>query len=154
MNHPPTIANACFMQSSRLAWLGQFVTRTVDRQYVTGPLRIDLDLRTQVRDVPVEGPVEDLAAVARVQFDQMIAREHLAGMIGEDAQQAVFRRGQLDERAGARHLVTGEVDRDIPYAPDVVGSAPCAAGVGGCGDAPQYRLTRATTSRGLYGLLT
>ena len=91
--------------SSRLGELGQFVTGAVDRQNVLRALRIDLDLGAQIRDVPIERPVEHLAAVARDELDQTIAREHLTGMIRKDTQQAVFRRGQLDRRPVAIDFV-------------------------------------------------
>jgi len=130
--------------------IDQFIAHAVNGHDTAWVLRVNLNLGAQVRHVAVQRPVEHLPAVARDQFDQMVAREHLARMIEEYPEQAVFRRRHFDLLAAPRDFVAV---RSIVISPTLHTS--CCAFRGGsipAGARSRRRrmvFTRATTSRGL-----
>src|SRR5260370_41379961 len=55
----------------------------------------------QAADVDVDGALVDIDVAAPDAVEQLLAREHAAGMFEEEFQQAIFGRAEIDLAAGA-----------------------------------------------------
>src|SRR6266542_1842700 len=83
--------------------------------------RIELDLPAQVRDVDVAGPlVADVGALPQVLHDLPPAEDPLR-LFREEHEQPELGARQVDELAGDRDPVSGEVDPDVPDLADPAG---------------------------------
>src|SRR5206468_11606910 len=67
----------------------------------------------QAADMDVDGALVDIDVAAPDAVEQLLAREHAAGMLQEELQQAVFGRTEIDRPARARHAALVAVELDV-----------------------------------------
>ena len=77
----------------------------------------------QAADVDVDGAGLDVDVRAPDRVEQLLAREHAAGVLHEVVEQAKLGGAQVHVLAGALHPVGGAVDDDVAVADAVFGQA-------------------------------
>src|ERR1700675_4541677 len=63
-------------------------------------LAAGIEQLAQAADVDVDGALVDIDVAAPDAVEQLLAREHAAGMLEEELQQAIFGRAEIDLAAG------------------------------------------------------
>src|SRR6478736_3691881 len=66
-------------------------------------LAAEIEQLAQAPDMDVDGALVDVDVTAPDAVEQLLAREHAAGMLQEELQQAIFGRAEIDRPARACH---------------------------------------------------
>src|SRR4051794_39103048 len=90
------------------------VAHAVHRLDVARRRRVGLDLAAEVLDVRVHRALVALVVVALDSVDQLEARVHAPGRLGQRDEQAPLRRGQVHALGVDRHLVAVEIEAQAP----------------------------------------
>src|ERR1700754_750988 len=83
------------------------VARAAHRLDEARLLRVGLDLAPQAGDADVDRAVERLPLAVAGQREELVARQHPVGVLGEDAQQVELHAGERDLLALAADQVVG-----------------------------------------------
>src|ERR1700722_19759861 len=70
----------------------------------------------QAADMDIDGAELDLGIAAPDGIEQLLAREHTAGPLEEESQQAEFGRPEMNRLAGAADAMRREIEREIAEA--------------------------------------
>src|SRR5258708_33230468 len=89
-------------------------------------LAAGIEQLAQPADVDVDGALVDIDVAAPDAVEQLLAREHAAGMLEEEFEQAIFGRAEIDLAAGAGDAALFTIEFDIAVSED--GGEPLGAG--------------------------
>src|SRR5262245_14509664 len=91
----------------------ELISGAVDGENVFGSVGQRLNLLAQLRDEVVDGPCGRKFLVAPDLVQNLLARDHLAGVLDEIAQQIEFASCEFDPLLAAARLMELEIDLEL-----------------------------------------